>query len=331
MNRYPFAVCDEVYCVWDHDLATRNRRFLASLDPRHFGYVTERHVSDLEGEHRQRAAVALRLHYHHGLEALFSLIGALTQAPDCVPAWLPKCSNSALRELVTKLRHGAPVLTQRGRQGVTLPRLAEFVHSYCWPDDEPAGVTGRRFGRLWNLLADDFLEVNHVAEYNSLKHGFRIGAGGFVLRIGLEHEYGVAPPESEMETVGGSPFGTTFFVPEPVADGPGGSRHFRIRRLSLNWRAEAVAQALQLIESSINNVVGALRCLSGEPPETVQFLRPADPSAFDAPWTWSVGVTSSNLDTVVDQAQVVPVSKAELAQELAARSPEDAAYRSGGP
>ena len=89
MDRYVFAVADEPYCCWEYDLAERNQRFLATLDATYFHYVADRHFEEVEGENRQRAAVALRAAYHHGLETLFSLLGALTQAPDAVPAWLP--------------------------------------------------------------------------------------------------------------------------------------------------------------------------------------------------------------------------------------------------
>ena len=125
--------------------------------------------------------------------------------------------------------------------------------------------------------------------------------------------------------MGGSPFGTTFFLPVALGATSGNNRHFRIRRHSLNWRAEAVVQCLQLVEFSIRNVVGALRCLSGEPPGTVKFSRPADPAAFDAAWVWDVGVSSSDLDTVVDPGHIVPLTKADLVQELEARSGHGAA------
>ena len=81
MNRYPFAVRDQTYCVWDHHLRQRNETFLRSLDGQYFQYLIDVHVPKLEGENAQRAAVTLRAGYHHSLETMFSLLGALTQAP----------------------------------------------------------------------------------------------------------------------------------------------------------------------------------------------------------------------------------------------------------
>lgn len=91
--RYVFAVGDEAYCCWDYDLPARNERFLRSLDGSYFSYVSGRHLDQIAGEDRQRASVALRGAYHHGLETLFSLLGAMVQAPEAVPAWIPKCST----------------------------------------------------------------------------------------------------------------------------------------------------------------------------------------------------------------------------------------------
>jgi len=325
MYRYPFAVGDNAYCVWEYDLPARNARFLAGLDVKYFEYLGSAHLLHFDGEREARAAVGLRAAYHHSLETLFSLLGALTQAPECVPAWLPKCSNEALRQVVSMLQRGDGILTQRGRQPVTFDSLAGAVHQYAWQTELPLRATAERFGLLWQRLADDFLDPYHIAEYNSIKHGFRVAAGGFGFSIGLEHEYGISPPDEEMETLGYSPFGTTFFAVEPVPTGSHPkNRSFRVRRMSLNWRAEAMVQRLQLIQMSIGNVVGALRIMNGSAPDTIQFHRPEDPSAFETAWNWSVGVTSINMDTLIEDSDVAPTTTEELLRELEARGSTDA-------
>ena len=321
MDRYVFAVADEVYCCWEYDLVERNQRFLTTLDAGYFHYVANSHLGEIEGENRQRAAVALRAAYHHGLETLFSLLGALTQAPGAVPAWLPKCTTPALRRVVQALEIGAPLLTQHGSQRLRLADLATIVHEYCWPDDDPADTTGQRFGLLWERFATDFLNDHHIAEYNSLKHGFRVAAGGFTLRIGEETEYGVLAPEENMRTIGGSPFGSNYYESRPVTADGAAKYHFRIRHSALNWRAEAMFQRLQLVAWSINNVIGALRCLNGATPGTIAFHRPEDPEAFEQAWRWPVGVNYSDLDVMIDPADINPVPRADLVQELTARAP----------
>lgn len=318
MQRYPFAVREQPYCAWGEDLAERNDAFLRSLDPTFFRYLTELHLPQLEGDHAQRAAVALRTAYHHSLETLFSLLGALTQAPGCVPAWLPKCSNRELRDLVNDISQGAPVLTQTGNQAISWLTLANVVHSHVWPVDK--GATAASFAQLWARLAGEFLDEYHIDEYNSLKHGFRVSSGGFHIRVGLEHSYGVPPPQSEMQSIGGSPHGIGFLKPEPFPElGESCKHHFRIRNSHMNWRAEGMAQAIQLVSMSINNVVGGLRILNGTRPSTVRFERPEDPAAFEAPWQWPVGVTRSSFDLVIDPTAVNCVPRASLLAELRGR------------
>lgn len=320
MYRYVFAVGNDVYCCWEHDLPERNERFLSSIDGEYFNYVAQRHLDHIEGEDRKRAAVALRAGYHHGLETLFSLLGALSQAPEAVPAWIPKCNNTSLRKLVETLRRGGTVLTQAGLQRVSLSGLAVLVHQYCWPNDQPASATSDHFGRLWNRFAQDFLDPHHVAEYNSIKHGFRVSSGGFTLRAGIQKEYGVPAPEANMQTIGASPFGTSFYEAVPVLPEGTSKYHLRIRHMALNWRAEAMVQRMQLIAWSINNVVSALRCLNGVSPAALRFYRPEDPAAFETAWHWHVGVHSSNFDLTVDPVDVKPVPREELRHELESRT-----------
>ena len=322
MYRYVFAVNDTAYCVWEHDLPERNERFLRHLDTGYLAYVVERHVEALDGTENLRAAVAVRSAYFHGLETLFSLLGCLAQAPGCVAGWLSKCPTRALTQLVEGLAQGKPVLTQRGRQRISLDDLSAIVHAHAWQAESPGGATAARFAALWRRLAADFANESFRQEHNSIKHGFRVAAGGFTLRLGLEPSYGVRPPEDEFHTIGHSPHGTTFYVPEAIPGLPNGSgHHFRIRRTSLNWRAEAMVQCLQLLAWSVNNVVGELRILNGVDATTVQFQRPEDPAVFEAPWRWSTGVFGGNLDLVIDQQEVEPVSQGALRAELEGRAP----------
>jgi len=319
MDRYVFAVDDQVFCCWEHDLAERNERFLSLIDGGYFNYVAQRHADQLEGKNRQSSAVALRAAYHHGLETFFSLLGALTQAPGAVPAWIPKSTNTSLRHLVESLRVGDMVLTQAGRQHVTIQALASLVHRYCWPDDSPAGFTGVRFGQAWIRFAKDFLDPHYIAEYNCIKHGFRVSSGGFVLSFGEEEEYGVIAPEENMHTLGASPFGTSFYEEIPLLEDGSSKFHFRIRQRAINWRAEAMVQRLQLVAWSINNVVSALRCINGTEPHNVQFYRPEDPVAFENAWCWNVGVHTSNIDFVIDPSDFDLLPRTELRRELESR------------
>jgi len=319
MERYLFAVGDEPFCLWGYDLARESEVFLRSFDASYFEYVARIHLSEIEGEDAPRAAIALRAAYHHGLEALFSLLGALAQAPAAVTAWIPRCSNSRLRRIVHDISRNRPILTQRGLQPLSWQVLAEIVHSHVWVDEEPRWATATRYARLWSRFAHEFLDDLHVAEYNSIKHGFRVLSGGSVLRIGRQSSYGVSALESEMQTMGASPHGVNFSTVVPIPSVASRSPHVRLMHQRLNWRAESMAQSLQLISWSLNNVAGLLRVLNGSPPGTICFHRPEDPETFEAPWRWNVGVISAAMNITIDEAEVVRASRDELRAELEAR------------
>lgn len=117
-----FAVNDEPFCLWEVDLAARNRAFLDGIDPDYFNYVLQAHANT---DDEKRALVAIRLVLHHAIETMFSLLGAFVQAPDCSYAWIAKCSNGELREfaervnpadasLITKLKHSINKLVLSG-------------------------------------------------------------------------------------------------------------------------------------------------------------------------------------------------------------------------
>lgn len=319
MYRYPFAVHEDAHCVWEYDLPERNLRFLVHLDPQYFDFRVRCQV-EAEGQDAQYQAILLRTTYHHATETLFSLLGALSQAPGCVPAWLMKCRTDQLRSVVRLLLDGATILTQAGPQHLSLEDLSSVVHQWAWQNEVPTGATSQRFATLWRRLAEEFLDEATIAEYNSLKHGFRVSAGGFGLSIGQEPAFGIPAPPEEMEVVGYSPFGTSFYRAEIVPEGTARTnRSFRIRNMSLNWSAEAMIQRIQLIVFSLNNVIGALRCLNGTPPETVSFNRPEDPDGFEAAWNWHLGVTAINLDTIIDPGHVQVTTREGLIAELVAR------------
>jgi hypothetical protein len=320
MERYVFAVGEEPFCLWGYDLGLENDRYLQSFDASYFEYVARAHGDHLEGDDAPRSAIALRAAYHHGLEALFSILGALSQAPEAVAAWIPRCSNTCLRRFVSDVSSGNAVLTQRGRQRLSWQILAEVVHSHCWVEENPQGATAHRYANLWSRFSRDFLDPMHVAEHNSIKHGFRALSGGAVLRVGLEPSYGVAPPESEMQTIGASPHGVSFSTVDPIPPTEPKSPHVRLTHQRLNWRAESMIQALQLISWSANNVAGFLRVLNGAPPDTVRFHRPEDPDAFEAPWRWQVGVISGAMNFVIDETELIRATREQLRAELEGRA-----------
>ena len=308
-----FVVNEEPYCIWEVDLPGRNIEFLDGIDPEYFNYVLKVHT---EAEDRKCASIALRTALHHAMETMFSLLGAYIQAPDCVHAWIAKCSNKDLRELVEKvgsLRND--LFTKLNIDKVSWGNVADSVFRCYLPETEKNKKTAQLFASLWNRLAHEYTDNSHVDEYNSIKHGFRIRSGGFALAVGLEHEYSISPPPEEMKLVGKSEFGTTFFKIESIGEGKS-NRSLRSRRISLNWNIEKTILLLQLVSMSVINILSALKIANGVQPGTCKFLRPQEDSDFEKPWSYSPRVTNCNMDFVISEDKVNSVTKSELLKIL---------------
>ena len=134
-------------------------------------------------------------------------------------------------------------------------------------------------------------------------------AGGFTLAIGLETTPGEPAPPEAMHSLGGSDYGSTFFISERVGES---RHHIRTRRMSVNWSPEALAQRLYMISMSIGNVVSAMRCMLGVDPQSVEFSRPSPLSAFDDVWSREPAMSSSGFDMIITIDPRSEVSRAEL-------------------
>lgn len=309
-----FQVNDEPYCLWDPDLKARNHEFLKGLDSDFFEYNFTVH---LEAEDDIRSSVALRLSLHHSLETLFSILGAYVQAPDCAYAWLAKCSTPALRLLVERINQKQPnIFTKLNVDSINWETIANSIfHSYK-PNTEQNAETVKHFATLWSRLANELNNPVHIDEYNALKHGFRVQNGGFAISIGKEPSLGVAAPEDDMQLLGKSEYGSSFFTVTPLSTTVK-TRSLRISRTSVNWSVERVILLNQLTQISINNVVTALRVINGWSPTECKFLTPESSDDFDKPWHFSPGVTNMKWGHVTDETNAMLLTKEEILQKLA--------------
>ena len=305
-----FAVNDEPYCLWEVDLLERTREYLEGLDPEHFDHVLQ---TNLESDDEGRLLVVVRMSLHHAIETMFSLLGAFIQAPDCPYAWIAKCSNPDLREVVGRVsRRDATLISKLHLPTLGWHSVAEAVFTAYQSGTERQLKTMYLFGRLWEALARELTNQTNIDEYNALKHGFRARPGGFSLAAGVEKE---APNEAGIHMLGRSAFGATFLKVESLGSNKGG-RHIRSRQLSVNWSLERVVMLHQLVYMSINNVVSALKVVNDVPAGTCRFLRPENDDDFDKPWTFSTGVTSFTMDHVIDERGLPSLTKDELLSAL---------------
>jgi len=314
---YVFAVADRPFCCWEHDHIDRTLAYLRGIDADYFESIAVMLAQHLEADESLAASMALRATYQQGIEALLSLLGAMVQAPSSVQSWIAKCSPADLPEVTRRLAAGTPLLTQEGRRSVTFEELSERVFHCAWRDDEARDATIQHFSGLWRRFANDFLDGTARAEYNAIKHGNRVSPGGFTMALGIEHSFGVPPPAEEMRAVGGSRYGSTFYEPEAVG---ASSRHFRSRRVSVNWSADAMVHRLRLVSMSISNIVAAVQTELQVDPRTLQFTRPIEGAAFTDAWRPEAMVNESNMDLIVRISPEDERSPAELVAILEQRA-----------
>ncbi len=313
MDNSVFVVNDEPYCIWEMSVKERNAHFLKCIDVKYFDYLVETHIST---DDDKRAAMALRASLHHAMETLFSLIGAYVQAPDCTYAWISKCSNTQLRNLVSSIsRPDNTLFTKLTMDKVSWGHISKGVFQSFMPGTDRNKEIVDSFSKFWDRLSYEFVHPNHVDEYNSIKHGFRVRPGGVFVRAGIEKKPGVALPLEETDLVGGSEFGTSFYKIEP-AGSTKRNRSLISNDITVNWSVEEVCSLFQLISLSINNVVSALKILAGAKAGECEFLVPEEFEAFDRPWEYSPDLNNFKMNFVLDKSKIRPMSKKELLDEI---------------
>jgi hypothetical protein len=205
-----YAVGAQPYCLWGWDLRTRNRQFLAGIAYDYFSYIADVHAAQLDGDQRQHAAISLRAGFHHGLETLFTLLGAAVQAPGCAAAWILKSDTGQLRQFVREVQAESVILNFVGLRQVSWTGIAEKTLLAQFTDEAQALKVRSGFGDLWARFAHEYLESAYIDEYNSLKHGFRTRPGGFTLSVAESPGPNRLPDESDFKPVAGSDFGSSF-------------------------------------------------------------------------------------------------------------------------
>lgn len=315
MQYSKFVVDIAPYCVWEWDLAERDLEFINSIDPKYFLYLADVHARALENDASdQHAALALRTAYVHALETFFALLFATIQAPDCIVGWLHKYQIRDLRNLIEKIDRRQPVFSKLRIDPFTWQGIASAVLSpLSLEDKEKEQRIKQRYGELWQRLAREFRDEATSKEYNSIKHGLRVKAGGFTLAIGLEDTPGVPAPRERMRSMGGSEFGASYFVPERIGDH---TLHFRVRRYSRNWRPERFVYGLHLLSFSMENILGFVKIgMHQVDPGKVTFCWPSDDAAFDELWKPIGGPTGFSMVSVIHADHIKAFSKEEILEQ----------------
>jgi hypothetical protein len=262
-----FVVDERPVCLWDEDINRQNKKFLDRIDSSYFDYLYGIHAhvvnnaTDLTDKDVQHSALAMRTAYSQALETLFALLGAAIQAYWCVPGWINSYTNTELYRLIGKIQNNLPVMSALELES---PKWCDIFHflfsSLALLDEQQATTMEADFAKIWTYLATDFLDEAFAREFNSIKHGLRVGSGGFKLCIGIPDKPGVPPPQENMVDVSSSDFGSSYFRSHKIGDP---KHHIYIRDELRNWDLGSIAWGLQQAARSIKNIQSALRAING--------------------------------------------------------------------
>ena len=298
------------FTCWDWELEKKNLEFLEGIDSEYFLYAAEQNIPNIEGENKHRAAISLRLAYSHGLETLFALLCSAVQSPQCSIGWLLNYRNFELISVVKKIATGDFVHTRFKDQKLSWKKIAKFIHHNLGHDKEKKKMIVEGYGKIWTWMASEFTDENFTLEYNGIKHGLRVSPGGFEIAIGPEETPGVAAPPEKMVNLGGSDFGSSYFVKECITNTP--KINFRPRRHARNWNPYNIANRLALISMSIKNVISWLRIINGVDPSRCEFSNPIELDHFEEPWKECVGLNHSSFDLIIEKEHIRPFHKEDI-------------------
>lgn len=273
-----FSVEEKPFCVWMTE--ETNHSFLNGIDTDYFWYLAETHGKQLEGEHKLKSAISLKLAYYQGIETFFMLLFAAVFAPKGVPGWLLKCRTEQLREILQSVKEGKPPkFPYIELEGWSWKYLSELITNVLFENAENKDQLIGWFSEMWEKFANDFCQKHTIAEYNSIKHGFRVNASkGPTLKF--------SPPENTNDgrdsTVFNSEFGINFFSQKeiPSTSDTNLNHHFILTACHVNLNPRYLTEWIHMVSMSIKNVVAFLYFLNGYQHDNLQIMRPANEETF---------------------------------------------------
>lgn len=316
---FTYFVGHRPQATWGTALEAKNLDFLRSLDPAYFVHVVKTHQPLLDAEDGHYSSAVLRLAYGQALETLMALIAASLQSPKCIAGWMIAYKNDDLRTAIEDVLQGDRTFFLPAVRAQPLGTLAVQVFRRADCPQEKRDRVAQWFSNAWERLCCDFLDDLDTREYNSLKHGTRIGLGGF--QIGVGPIVGNGRGSSDVRLLGSSRYGSRFFVATKLS----GNLHHLVKSVSKNWSVENLCDAILLMATSIKNIVSFLRLLGGdENPMQCRFEFWDDETAYELPWSRSTGVSSmTGIDYKVEASDIEPWTAAQVRAKIRSRWGDD--------
>ena len=310
-----FVVNERPYCLWDWQLPRANLEFIDDIDSDYFSYVAKVNSPLLFGADKHRAAVAIRIAYSLGLETFFALLFACLQAYDCVGGWFYKYQPGDLRTLIDKVRH-RDTFYSKFEHSFSWRGITEVVFSKIIADQDVKISVFETFENLWGRFSLDFSNPQNTYEYNSLKHGLRVRAGGGTLKTGREKEPGVLADGERFYTMG-SEFGTHFFVPEKLCEK---KKNFRLNSASLFWHPQNLVHGLGMISVSIYNLKVFLKVQLASEAEDLSMIIPTREES-QMPWQLHSSLNGLSMNPNIFLEHIKPFDSVEILKEYKSRIP----------
>jgi hypothetical protein len=311
-----FACDTTPYALHSFHMEGDNQVFLDSIDPDYYLHIAHINAAALETDERQYAAVQLRTAYSQAIETLFVLLAAVAQAPRCPAGWVLCYHSAELYNLARKILNGDEILTHLKSKPITWEVLARVTLPLNIENETQRKEIQAAFGEFWRSLAEEWVKKDFTEEYNSVKHGLRARLHGYSLNIGREESPGIPAPPENMITVAASEFGLQFFSTAPITD----KRNLKLVSIGHNWHPQKFVLALELITTSIRNVLVFLKSMNGVPRDQLQLQIPGDLAQFDAIWEYQEHSGSMSWSSNIEPTMITTLSKEQI---LADYNPEE--------
>jgi hypothetical protein len=291
-----FIMVNEKPCaIWEYyGFKESTLNFLNGIEPNYFSYLAKVHGEKLHvKKHRQNAAIALRTGYSFGLETFFSLLFSYIQAPHCVQAWMNLYEPGDIGKLVKKVTSNLNFNMAWTLNPVSWRQIAKFIlNSLVIPDPIKDEAYKNAFGDLWSKLAYEFNDESFQREYNSLKHGMRLKAGGFYLAFKTSPKNGSQDGNPISHMLSQSEFGSSFLKKNKVGEN---NRHLYFSKTSRNWDPEDIASRLEFLALSLSNLISTIKIFWGVDPKKVRYSWPREIEHFNIPWKNSLNFRAGTM------------------------------------
>ncbi len=295
MSSVPFCVLEKPHMVWGHDIRRDNLHFLENVDAELYYRAAHNIIGDgradpdenepsrHEDDEQDRKDVSTlsRLLWHHGMETLVMMLGAMMQAPSAAHAYFLKCKTEDAAAIADcLLREERPRYHRLNDVPFSLTNLFMGIHLCTGWEDRESFV--EKSSRAFKDMLRNYATDEQRWEYNSIKHGLRASHGRFGIAVGIQEAPGVPARPEAMEMVGFSRDASFFDVARPLKNATKSISkvHFSIEKVSVSWSLEIVLGELQLLSVLLRNTIAAMRIAAGEKPSTVAFSRLVEADAF---------------------------------------------------